>query len=168
MTLLAEDSLTVNVDATSVWAVLKDFSSVQHYSVGVKMTQVLEGPTYGLGCRRRCHFYDKTSVLEEITAYKEGESFHMKLTEFSLPMQSLEAYLKVLPNGSHQSQISMGIHYLPKGGAIGRFLGQYFMKPMLRKMIRKNLIGLAYYAKTKQAISNQLPEANELKNTIGI
>jgi hypothetical protein len=168
MTLYVEETLPVTVDSDAIWNVLKDFSSVQNYSLGVKSTQILGGPTAGLGCRRRCQFYDKTSVIEEITQYKEGEYFRMKLSEYSLPMQSLEAFLRVVPNGSGQSKVSMGIDYLPKGGAIGRVLGQYLMKPMLRKMLRKNLLGLAYYAKTKKVIVDQLPSANELKATIGI
>ena len=168
MTLNVEETLAVTVSAEAVWNVLNDFSSVQNYSMGVKSTQILEGPSTGLGCRRRCHFYDKTSAIEEITQYKEGESFRMQLSEYSLPMQSLEAFLRVVPNGAGQSKVSMGIDYLPKGGAFGRFFGQYLMKPMLRKMLRKNLLGLAYYAKTKKIIVDQLPSANELKTTIGI
>jgi len=40
------------------------------------------GKTFGLGAKRTCYFYDGSSVVEEITEYKEGESFIVEISKF--------------------------------------------------------------------------------------
>jgi hypothetical protein len=166
MPLHVERTISANVEATRIWNVLKDFSNVQNYSAAVRTSPLLEGPRYGLGTRRRCSLHDATSVVEEIVEFSEGHGFRVRLSEFSLPMKTLEVVMRVRSTGAGSSEITMGLDFEPKGGLLGRILGNVMMKPMLRKMILGNLRGLAYFSSTGIPVDRKLPVEAERQSAL--
>jgi len=166
MPLHVERTISANVEAARIWNVLKDFANVQNYSAAVRTSPLLEGPRYGLGTRRRCSLHDATSVVEEIVEFSEGQGFRVRLSEFSMPMRTLEAVMRVRSTGAGSSEITMGLDFEPKGGLLGRILGNVMMKPMLRKMILGNLRGLAYFASTGIPVDRKLPVEAERQSAL--
>ena len=67
-----EVKMRVNIPAMKVWEVLGDFSSIERFSTAVEKSPILDGISSGLGTKRKCDFYDGSSVIEEIIDYQEG------------------------------------------------------------------------------------------------
>ena len=158
-----EHSLKIKLPAQKVWDVLKDFGSIEKTSHAVESSPLLEGPTSGVGTRRKCHFYDKKSVVEEITKYNEGHSFSMTLSEFSMPMKSISAQLKVAKVDEGKCKISMSMDFVVKGSFLGWILGAIVLRPVLkRKVLEKELLGIAYHAATGKIIGKEMPSKEKL------
>lgn len=161
-----EDSLEIKLPATKVWEILSDFSSIEKTSHSVERSPLLEGPTSGVGTKRKCYFYDNKSVVEEIVEFREGQSFKMVLSEYSMPMKSILAELKVEKINESSSRITMSMDFVVKGGPIGWLLGAILLRPVLkRKVVQKELIGISYFAATGDKIGNKMP-SNEKLNPI--
>ena len=157
-----EDKLRVNLPAQKVWEVLGDFSSIERFSTAVERSPILEGKRSGLGTKRKCDFYDGTSVIEEIIDYQEGKSFKIKVTEYSMPLKSLYAEMKVEGVDANASDISMSMEFVAKGGLFGWFMGYFKMRPMMQRIIKETLTGLAYNSATGKLVGNKLPSKVDL------
>jgi hypothetical protein len=162
MSLYVEQKIDVNVPVSQIWDVLKDFSSIQNFSATVDKSPLLQGPTSGLGTRRKCYFYDNTSVVEEIVDYQEGQGFRFIASEFSLPLKSLEGWMGVTSIDEQRSRLTMSLNFEPKFGFLGVLMGNLMMKPMMNKMLTKILKGLVYHAKTGKKIEKVFPSEQEI------
>lgn len=91
-----EQSMRINLPASKVWAVLSDFGSMERFQDNVLSSPILAGPQSGIGTKRKCNFYDNSSVVEEIVEYQEGQGFKMALSEYAMPLKSLLADMKVV------------------------------------------------------------------------
>ena len=162
-----EHSLKVKVPAHRVWEVLGNFGSIEKTSHSVERSPLLEGPTSGIGTKRKCHFYDNKSVIEEITEYNEGHSFSMILSEYSMPMKSIAAQLKVDKIDNSSCKITMSMDFVVKGSVLGWLLGAILLRPVLkRKVLQKELIGIAYFSATNKSIGKEMPSKDELASII--
>lgn len=157
-----EEKMRVNIPADQIWKVLGDFSSIEKFSMNVEKSPIISDKKSGLGTVRKCDFYDKTSVIEEITEYHEGTSFKVVLSEYSMPLKSLRVEMKVEAAGANFSDISMSMDYVVKGGPLGWLMGNMMMRPMMRGIIKKTLTGLAYHSTTGKLVSNELPNKDVL------
>jgi hypothetical protein len=92
-----ETTVRVNAPAAKVWETLRDFSSIERFSSNVESSPIVGEVDAGLGTKRICTFYDKSTVVEEIVGYEEGESLDIELSEFSMPLESMRAQMKVTP-----------------------------------------------------------------------
>ena len=152
-----EVKMRVNIPAMKVWEVLGDFSSIERFSTAVEKSPILDGISSGLGTKRKCDFYDGSSVIEEIIDYQEGKSFKVELTEYSMPLKSLFAEMKVEEVDATASDISMSMDFVVKGGLFGWFMGFSMMRPMMKGIIKKTLTGLAYHSTTEKLVGKKLP-----------
>lgn len=118
--------------------------------------------TFGHGAKRKCNFYDGTSVVEEIIDFKDGESFVVEITEFSMPLKSLDAEITVKAISETSCEITIAMDFVVKGGPLGSLMGIIFVKLMMKKLTRKLLNGLAYYAATEKLVGSKLPSEQEL------
>lgn len=157
-----EVKMRVNFPAKKVWEVLGDFSSIERFSPNVKKSPILGEKSSGLGTKRKCDFYDGTSVIEEIIDYQDGKSFKVELTEFSMPLKSLYAEMKVEGVDANASDISMSMDFVVKGGPFGWLMGFFMIRPMMKGIIKKVLTGLAYNSATGKLVGEKLPSKEEL------
>jgi hypothetical protein len=157
-----EQTIRINVPASKVWEVLGDFASVEHFSTGVDRSPLLPGKTEGVGTKRICYFYDKTSVVEEITRFEDGKSFDVVLTEYSMPLKSLHATMGVRAVNNTTSDIYMSMDYVVKFGPLGWVMGALLMRPMMNKVIKGVLKGLAFHSSTGKNVATQLPDDHEM------
>jgi len=155
----------VKLPAAQIWGVLKDFNSIERTSHAVEKSPLLEGSNSGVGTKRKCYFYDGKSVVEEITEYNEGESFKIVLSEFSMPLKSIEAQMIVKKVGKNICDISMSMDFVVKGGFFGKLLGFLLLQHVLKvKVLKAELAGLAYHASTGIVIGKKLPSNDEFES----
>ncbi|WP_461536296.1 SRPBCC family protein [Spongorhabdus nitratireducens] len=163
MTQHVEQSLQVHVPAGRVWAVLDDFSSIEHFSPTVKHSPVEGSKQSGLGAQRVCQFHDGTSAVEEIIDYREGESLKVELRDHPMPFKKFYAFMKVKPVNQQTSILTMAMEFDVKFGPLGWLMANILMKPMMRKVLKKILTGLAYHSATGKSVGKELPAKAELK-----
>ena len=151
-------TIRVDVPMHKIWAVLQDFSSIERTSHAVESSPITSEIKEGVGTIRKCHFYDKNSVVEEITHYEEGRSFRMVLSEYSMPMKSIKAEFTVDKVDENNCDITMSMDFVVKFGLLGKILGALLLKSVLKKKVLKaELIGLAYHAKSGELVGDKLP-----------
>jgi len=155
-------SLIVNVSADKVWNVLKNFGGVEKYHTGVETSPLLGEKEFGLGAKRQCNFYDKTSVVEEVIEYEEGKRMKVELSEFSLPLKSAMAELRVERTGESSCAVSASMDFVVKYGPVGWVMGYFMMRPMMKRILKTLLTGMVYYTATGNIIGKSLPPENKL------
>ena len=162
-------TIRVNVSASKIWEVLDDFSSIEKTSHAVESSPILSEIKQGVGTQRKCNFYDKKSVIEEIISYKDGHSFRIVLSEYSMPMKSIEAEFTVEYVDNNSCDISMSMDFVVKGSFLGWILGALLLKPVLtKKVLKSELIGLAYYTASGKSVDKSLPSGQEMAEFIQV
>jgi len=157
-----ETTLRVNAPAEKVWETLGDFSSIERFSSKVESSPIVGEVAAGLGTKRICTFYDKSTVVEEIVGYQEGESLDIELSEFSMPLESMRAQMKVTRVDGARSDASFAVDFVMKYGPIGWLMGAVMMKPMMRGITRDVLRGLAFHVVTGNTVGSEMPSAEAL------
>lgn len=153
-----------NVPAEKVWQALADWGNVDKWHFSVATSPIIDDKTFGLGAKRTCNFYDGSSVVEEIVEYKEGESFIVEISEFSMPLKTLMAGTRVKAIDKNTCDITIDMDFFVKGGSIGRLMGAVLVKPMMKGVTKKLLDGLAYHAATDKLIGKKMPSQQELSS----
>ena len=143
---------TLNVPATQAWEIIADFGGVHRHSSAVDYVDMRSTAERGVGATRVCHFYDKTSVTEEITDWHEGKGYTVQLSKFSMPLKEAAATLSVKDTGAGTCEATFVMEFIPKFGPLGRVMGQVLMRPMMRKVFSQVLAGLAHHAATGEDI----------------
>ncbi|NIZ61021.1 SRPBCC family protein [Sedimentitalea sp. CY04] len=137
---------TLEIDATpeAVWAVLGRYMHIDEFAPLVKSVDALTNGEDGVGSKRRCHFDNGTSVVEEVTAWVPNRKCRVKLSDMeAMPLNEAHAELVVEPVGQGKSKVKWGMEYRVKFGPLGWLLGQTLMKMMMGKILDGNLNGLA-------------------------
>ncbi|MDX8393513.1 MAG: SRPBCC family protein [Mariprofundales bacterium] len=163
-----EVKLITKIPVAKIWTVMSDFSSAERTSATVKTSPVISETKRGLGAVRKCTFADKSSVVEEIIQFKEEQYFRVLLTEYSMPMLSMEAEIGIKDLGDGNSELYMSMDYVVKFGPFGWLLGATIMPLQIRKMLKSVLSGIAYHAQTGKPILDQMPDEQELKLALGV
>ena len=154
--------MRVNAPATKIWEVLGDFSSIERFAPTIKTSPIVDDKSSGLGAKRLCTFNDGSSLVEEIIDYQEGKSFKIEISEFSMPLKSQHAEMKVEEVDANTCDISMSVDFVVKGGPFGWVMGLIMMRPLM-KMVTKNILtGLVYHSVTGKLIDSKLPSKAEL------
>lgn len=97
----------------------------------------------GLGSKRRNHFANGTSLVEEVTAWSPGEGYSVELSDMAaMPLQAARSDIRIVPENGN-SKVTWTFDYQVKYGPIGWLLGQTLMKMMMGKVIDANLQGLS-------------------------
>lgn len=151
-----------NLSSQKIWEVLSDFGKIHCFHPRVQKSVLISEKSWGLGAKRRCHFYDGTSVVEEIVQIEAQKSLRLKISEFSLPLKYLETKIWVKNEGVNKSQIGMSMNFVLKGGFLGLFSSYLFIRPQMHKMMRDILKGLAYYSLTGVVVGKRMPSEREL------
>ncbi len=137
---------TLDIDATpeAVWAVLGRFMHIHEFSSRVRSVDALTDDDDGMGSKRRCHFDDGTSVVEEVTEWEPNRRYRVRMSELTaMPLHEAYAELSVQPLDGGRSRIKMAMDYRVKFGPFGWLLGQTMMKMMMGKIFNGVLKGLA-------------------------
>ncbi len=161
-----EKTIKVNVPASKIWEVLKDFGGVENFAVEIKTSPIINDIKSGLGAKRKCSFNNGTSLVEEIIEYKEGKGYKMALSESSMPMKYMNTAMWVKEIDSKSSEIKMEAEFVLKGGPFGWLMGALMMKPMMKGLFEKLMTGLAFYCVDGKRLDGKLPSKEELANIL--
>lgn len=158
----ATSSVRMNVSAEKVWAVLDDYVGLDKYSNGVETTTIIGDKATGLGAKRHCVFYNKDSVVEEITEYEENKVFTVELSELSAPLKSMVASFRIEKRSETSCEVFMTMDFSVRFGPLGIVLGILMMRPVLKGVQKNLLTGIAYHAFTGKNVGSELPSKDEL------
>ncbi|NRB40179.1 MAG: SRPBCC family protein [Pseudomonadales bacterium] len=166
MTHHIENTIKVNVPAAKIWQLLEDFSSVEQFATAIKTSPIVNDIKSGLGAKRLCTFTDGSSLVEEIIDFQQGQGYTMELSEFSLPLKSMQVKMGVKEIDENSSEIYMFSDFVVKAGPLGWLMGYLIMRPMMKGVFKKLMTGLAYYCVTGKRVDEKLPPNEELAKII--
>lgn len=149
---------TLDIDATpdAVWAVIGRFMHIDEFAPLVKSVDALTEDVNGIGSKRRCHFDDGSSLVEEVTEWEANRGYRVRLSELtSMPLHEAYAELYIKPLDNERSRVKWGMDYRVKFGPFGWLLGQTIMKMMIGKILDGNLKGLADKVRSNQTATSQ-------------
>ena len=161
-----EKTLKVNVPAEKVWQVLEDYSGIEKFAMTIKSSASVNDISSGVGARRSCTFNDGSSLVEEIIEYQAGQGYKMVLSDYSMPLKSMLAEMKVTAIDENSSEIYMSADFVVKGGPLGWVMGQLIMRPVMKVIFKKVMTGLAYHSVTGKLVGEKLPPNEELTKII--
>ena len=138
---------TLEIDATpdDVWAVCSNFMHIDEFAPEIVTTDALTDGEDGIGSKRRNHFKNGSSMVEEITEWEPAKRrYRFQLSEME-PMPLHEAYsaISVEPTDNGGAMVIMDMDFRVKYGPFGWIMGQTMMKTMMSKIFDANLKGLA-------------------------
>jgi len=162
MALHVEKTIPINAPIQKVWQVIDDFGGVYKYHPVVEKSPMLSENATGLGAKRRCEFYDNTSVVEEITEYKPGEYLKVEVSEFSMPLKSMTGIMRIKSVDNTTTAVTIELDFVVKGGILGELMGVLMMRPMMKGMMLKVLKSLEYHVISGKQVGNGLPDKKEL------
>ncbi len=137
-------SLVIDADPRAVWEVIGRFMHIDEFAPQVTSVDALTNGEDQVGSRRRCHFENGGSVVEEVTEWQENRGYRVRLSETEpMPLNEAYAELRLTPKGSDRTLVEWGMDYRVKYGPFGWLLGQSMMKMMMSKVLDGNLKGLA-------------------------
>lgn len=165
-----ESAVRINVSAEKVWTILDDFGAVEKFSPGLKQSSIIGEKVSGLGAKRLCVFHDKRngSVQEEIVEYDAGRRFKVELSEYSMPLKSMQACFMVSKIDDHSCEVVLCMDFIAKFGPLGALMGMLMLRPMMRSVQQEVLYGLAYHAYTGNIVANQCPSDDELVKALAV
>jgi len=145
-------SLVINAAPDAVWAELSRFMHIDEFAPLVISVDALTEGGNKVGSRRRCHFQDGNSMVEEVTKWEEGRGYRVRLSDTDpMPLKEGAAELRLEPNGPNKTKVIWSMDYRVKFGPFGWLLGQTMMKMMMRKVLDGNLKGLSGKVNANQA-----------------
>lgn len=158
---IAKQTIHISASPYKVWDAISDFENVKSFHPLVKDSPLLSSEKRGIGAKRRCEFYDKTSVVEEIIQCSEGRSMTVQLSEMSMPLKKAVVILNISPVGDNATEMTMEMNYTVKFGLLGWMMGIFLMRPMMHKMFRTIMKSLEYYIVTGKPVGDGVPNFKE-------
>lgn len=144
-------TLTIDAMPEAVWAVLGRYMHIDEFAPLITSVDALTEGKDGLGSKRRNHFENGTSVVEEVTVWNPNHNFTVKLSEMdAMPLNEASSEVSIKPSRG-RSEVTWTFDYRVKYGPLGWLMGQTMMKMMMGKIIDGNLKGLADRVRSKQA-----------------
>ncbi len=138
-----ERSLTMDAARDAVWAVLGRYMHIDEFAPRITSVDALTDGEVGLGSKRRNHFANGTSLVEEVTEWKPGAGYTVKLSEMAaMPLHEACSEVRITPAGG-RSKVTWTFDYRVKFGPIGWLMGQTLMNVKMGKIIDANRRGFA-------------------------
>jgi carbon monoxide dehydrogenase subunit G len=148
---------TLEIDATpdDVWAVAGNFMHIDEFAPFIKSVDALTDGEDGIGSKRRNHFDNGTTLVEEVTEWDAKRRYHrVRLSEMSdMPLHESNADVSIEPMDNGRSMVTWDFDYRVKFGPFGWLLGQTMMKMMMGKIIDANLKGLADKVRSNRTVT---------------
>ncbi|MEP5567236.1 MAG: SRPBCC family protein [Halioglobus sp.] len=146
----ASVTVLADVQLTSAWENLQDFSLAHNYVPNLTRTEIVSQAKTGPGAHRRV--YSGSKYLEEtITEWREGEGFTIKLHKGAKPMPPfrLAEFIYALSEHSpQQTRIDLTLRFSMPWGGLGKLLGSAVILPAMRSQLRQVAAGMKYFYET--------------------
>lgn len=150
----------VHAQPSAVWDLVADVTRVVKWHPSVRTVDLLSASPTGLGAARRCNFYDGTSVCETVTGLEEGSRVKVALSEYSLPMKTFEAEIRLKPTDDGNTQVTFSMDYEMKFGVFGKAMNALMVRGQMTKLMSTVLSGLDHHGATGEPIGEDfVPQA---------
>lgn len=144
-----ERSLNIDTAPEAVWDVLSRFMHIDEFAPQIASVDALTTGDIGPGSKRRNHFANGTSLVEEVTEWIPGAGYTVKLSDMAaMPLHVASSDIRIIEADGH-TRVTWTFDYRVKYGPLGWLMGQTLMKMMMGKIIDENLRGLAEKALAK-------------------
>ena len=115
-----ERTLDISATSDAVWAVIGRFMHIDEFAPLVKSVDALTEGEDGMGSRRRCHFHDGSSIVEEVIEWQANSGYRVRLSELTtMPVKEIYAELSVEPLDNARSRVTWSMDYRVKYGPLG-------------------------------------------------
>jgi carbon monoxide dehydrogenase subunit G len=140
-----ERTLEIEATTEAIWAVASNFMHIDEFAPEIKSVDALTEGKVGIGSKRRNHFNNGTSLVEEVIEWDTDSRYHrISSSEMSsMPLHEAYSAISIERMDSGRSMVTWDFDYRVKFGPLGWLLGQTMMKMMMGKIIDANLKGLA-------------------------
>lgn len=135
-------SLDINARPEQVWAILSRFMHIDDFAPQITSVDALTTGADGVGSKRRCHFANGTSLVEEVTDWQVNRGYTVRLSQMALPLHEATAAI-TLAHSNTGTRVTWSMDYHVKHGALGWLMGQTLMKMMVGGVLTQNLAALA-------------------------
>ncbi|MGH1340178.1 MAG: SRPBCC family protein [Nannocystales bacterium] len=150
----------VHAEIKTVWDLVADVTRVVNWHPSVHRVDLLSENATGLGAARRCNFYDGTSVRETVTELDEGSRLKVVLSEYSLPMKTFEAEIRLQAMADGNTQVTFSMNYEMKFGIFGKAMNALMVRGQMTKLMSSVLSGLDQHGATGEIIGEDfVPKA---------
>ena len=132
----------VAIPPGEAWSFMSDFSIAHKYVPGIVKTEVLEGPTTGVGAHRLVFDKSGKAIDETVIHWIENTGFNIRLHQGNKPLvpfkyAQFNYHMSKMNDESTLVQLAM-IFEVPWG-----FIGRMFNRLVFRPVIEKRLIAVA-------------------------
>ena len=87
---------TIDAAPEAVWAVLGRYMHIDEFAPLIKCVEALTDGEAGLGSKRRNHFENGTSLVEEVTAWEPNQSFTVELSDMAaMPLHEARSEVSI-------------------------------------------------------------------------
>ena len=139
-----ERTLEIEAAPDDVWAVLGRYMHIDEFAPEIVSVDALTDGEDGIGSRRRNHFKNGTSLVEEVTEWEPKRRYRVEMSEMSpLPVHEAHSAISVEPTDNGRSKVTWDMDYRVKFGPLGWLLGQTMMNMKIGKILDGNLKALA-------------------------
>jgi ligand-binding SRPBCC domain-containing protein len=142
---LLEERVEISAPADQVWGLLADFGNVAAWAPYMRRSQLLDGPSAGIGMRRGMRHAWGFRFEEEVTQWHDGKGFAFDVLKAPFPMKDVKEVWVIAPEDGHtavETQVRYGAHL----GFIGRFVDWLLVRFVVRREMRAGLRGLKNHA----------------------
>lgn len=147
-------NLNINATPSAIWAVMGQYMHIDEFAPQVTSVDALTKQIDGIGAKRRCHFENGTSMVEEVIEWQANQGYRVQLSDLaSMPIHEMSASLHIEPLNNGQSNVIWTTDFRPKFGLLGWLLGQTMMRIMMGKILDGNLKGLEQKVQSSQSPS---------------
>ncbi len=138
-----ERKWTIDATSDAVWEVISRYMHIDEFAPFITSVDALTDGEDGIGSKRRNHFENGTSMVEEVIKWEPKRSYRVRMSEMAaMPLHEAYAELAVMPLSSGRSSVTWSMDFRVKYGLFGWLLGQTAMKMMMGKILAANLKAL--------------------------
>jgi len=151
---ILEREVKLGISAERAWGVLADFKNVHAFAPGIKSSPLLSEQNRDIGACRRCHFsVGGMSMVETVTAWEEGRSLTIELSEFPMPFHRGDMTMTITPTSGSQCSARVLFQYNMKYGFAGAILNVTMIRPMMAMQLGKLLKNIEKQAKESPVVA---------------
>lgn len=135
-----DEQVQIAAPKAAAWSLLADYGNPQRYVRGIVGAHLTAGPPQGVGATRHCDLprmmMMRQYIVEEVTEWKEGESFRYEVIETSAPIEDSRVTWSVAGD-DRTATIRAVVEFRPKG-ILGRTMAS-MLDAQFRKQICQGL-----------------------------
>ncbi len=138
-----ECHLDINASPEEIWVILSRFMHIDDFAPQVTSVDALTAGSDGVGSKRRCHFANGTSLVEEVTDWQVNRGYTVRLSQMAMPLHEAQAAIAITPLSDTRSRFVWSMDFRMKYGPLGWIMGQTLLKMMIGRVLAENLSALA-------------------------